>query len=730
MIERDFDLALIAGLALREKQIQQNYRPLIAVHKWFARRPGTLFRGLILSEFGRGPLSETFFKANDFSGKRICDPFMGGGTPLMEANRVGCNVVGFDINPMSWWIVREELEDLDVAAYRKAGARLRSDLEREIGNLYQTTCVIDGDPNALVKYFLWVKVAECKACGKKVDLFQGYLLSEDERHPRNVVVCWKCGTLNEQENLKRLGSCNECGAGLKLDGPVRRGKCSCPHCGDTFDVPGKRTSPYPHRLFAIEYHNPNCKTRHLGRFFKKPDKADLARLDLAVASRKKLKTRFIPDEKIPPGDETDRLHRWGYMRYSALFNARQQLGLELSCRLIEAQTDARIKQALATNLSDLLRYQNLLCRYDTMALKSLDVFSVHGFPVGFVTCESNILGIMHSRTNASVGSGGWSNIIEKYAKAKEYCDAPFEIDHRSGRKTVVPVVGEKLGILGKGSKGQRREIDLSCADSAGVPLGKGTLDAVFTDPPYFGNVQYAELMDFCFVWLRRLAGKDTASFLGASTRNENELTVNSQMGRGLDHFAEGLSRVFRKMAEALKPGAPLVFTYHHNSIEAYLPLVVGILDAGLVCSASIPCPAEMSASIHISGTGSSIIDTVLVCRGGAIVKEADLDASPEGLVEALLADGKKLAQAGVTLRVGDFRCMLFGLVTRLATWYLSADWEKEVSVLARLGSARKWISKLGNLDALAFKVHKRHLNAGSEARAPESTKVGATVAEG
>jgi hypothetical protein len=38
MIEKNFDIAFIADLALREKQIQQNYRPIIAVHKWFARR--------------------------------------------------------------------------------------------------------------------------------------------------------------------------------------------------------------------------------------------------------------------------------------------------------------------------------------------------------------------------------------------------------------------------------------------------------------------------------------------------------------------------------------------------------------------------------------------------------------------------------------------------------------------------------------------------------------------
>ena len=119
-IETRFDVAFIAKMARREKQIQQHYRPLIAVHKWFARRPGTLFRGLTLAEFGARPLSESFFAANDFPERTIADPFMGGGTPLLEANRVGCDVLGFDINPMAAWIVREEIEHLDLVGYRRA----------------------------------------------------------------------------------------------------------------------------------------------------------------------------------------------------------------------------------------------------------------------------------------------------------------------------------------------------------------------------------------------------------------------------------------------------------------------------------------------------------------------------------------------------------------------------------------------------------------------------------
>ena len=51
-LENDFDASFVTSLALREKQIQQSYRPLIGIHKWFARRPGTVFRSLLLAEFG------------------------------------------------------------------------------------------------------------------------------------------------------------------------------------------------------------------------------------------------------------------------------------------------------------------------------------------------------------------------------------------------------------------------------------------------------------------------------------------------------------------------------------------------------------------------------------------------------------------------------------------------------------------------------------------------------
>jgi putative DNA methylase len=701
MIEKGFDVPFVAELALREKQVQQNYRPIIAVHKWFARRPGTLFRSLLLSEFGEGSLRDTYFKANDLRGVRVADPFMGGGTPLLEANRLGCDIIGYDINPMAYWIVRQEIEYLDLLAYREASSKLRESVASQIGFLYRTKCLHCNSMEAHAKYFLWVKTQTCLQCRSEIDLFPGYLLAEDRRHPRNVFICPTCGGLTEAEDRKNPGECQSCQASLGIEGPARRNRCRCPSCGTTNAYPDPNDGPPRHRMFAIEYHCPKCKPRHLGRFFKKPDEIDIGKYVEAEAAWAQMTPVFVPDDEIPPGDETDRLHRWGYRYYRQMFNARQLLGLELSCGAISKQTDERVRNALATNLSDLLRYQNMLCRYDTMALKSLDIFSVHGFPVGLVQCESNLLGIPSRNRGMNVGSGGWSNIIEKYVVAKAYCERPFEVRYQGGKKVQVFVTGEWIGDQRKGpGESQQRNVTLRCESATVADIPEASLDVVLTDPPYFGNVQYAELMDFCYVWLRRLVRGTSIAFRSPSTRHSNELTGNATLDRGVTHFTAGLSAVFSRMAKALKPGAPLAFTYHHNMLEAYYPIAVAILDAGLTCSASIPCPAEMGGSIHINGTGSSIIDTIFVCRSRGKVPRCWIAESSEEIAGLVRDDIQHLRDGKVTPTRGDMRCIAFGHLIRLAIWRLRHSWEREKSVEEKLSIVADHLLNIGGFSAV------------------------------
>ena len=149
------------------------------------------------------------------------------------------------------------------------------------------------------------------------------------------------------------------------------------------------------------------------------------------------------------------------------------------------------------------------------------------------------------------------------------------------------------------------------------------------------------------------------------------------------------------MAKALKPGHPLVFTFHHNDIKAYLPVAVAILDAGLTCSASLPCPAEMGASIHISGTGSSIIDTVFVCRSTGFVPRQWLTETPSGVARIVEADLAKLRCGYVKPTQGDIRCITYGHLIRLAIWSLRKVWNKNRKTEARISRLERWIQEFG-----------------------------------
>ncbi len=369
----------------------------------------------------------------------------------------------------------------------------------------------------------------------------------------------------------------------------------------------------------------------------------------------------------------------------------------------------------------------MLCRYDTKALKSLDIFSIHGFPVGYVQVESNLLG-MRNGNALPVGSGGWINIIEKYLKAKRYCTEPFEVSFEGKKKITHMIRGEWIGENNpERSEKHERRIDIRCASATEICLPPSSLDAVFTDPPYFGMVQYGELMHFCYIWLRKLMGANFPGLEQDTTRHAGELTGNETAERDLAHFAEGLASVYTRMARALKPGAPLVFTYHHNQQDAYLAVGMAILDAGLTCSASLPCPAEMGGSIHIHGTGSSIVDTVFVCRDRGKMPRAWLFENAEGLAKIMSEEMSELRAAGMKPTAGDIRCIAYGHITRVTIWYLKPSWdavlptERKLSIFrdamnatATLQDVKMWIDRMemrprASLDSLFVREEAREL---------------------
>ncbi len=219
---------------------------------------------------------------------------------------------------------------------------------------------------------------------------------------------------------------------------------------------------------------------------------------------------------------------------------------------------------------------------------------------------------------------------------------------------------------------------MRAASLSAKPLPEASVDMVATDPPYFANVAYSELLDFNYAWLRRLV-PETSYFTLETSRHDDEVTGGKVNGRGLDAYAERLSAIYQAAAKALKPGQPFVFTFHHNDLRAYAAPVVAMLDAGLVPTRTVGCPAEMRGSIHIAKSNSSRLDTVFVLRKPPATM-------PDGhdLAVLLAEQIAHLEQAGLQVTAGDRRCLAYGLISEETVRTLRDGWTVKRPIEERL----------------------------------------------
>jgi adenine-specific DNA methylase len=189
------------------------------------------------------------------------------------------------------------------------------------------------------------------------------------------------------------------------------------------------------------------------------------------------------------------------------------------------------------------------------------------------------------------------------------------------------------------------------------------VDAVVTDPPYYGNVQYSELSDFFYVWLRLLLKDTYRVFEPECTPKDAEIVRNLRRDQDPESFVRGLTRVFSECRRTLKDQGLMVFTFHHRQATAWAAVLQSILDAGFYVTAVYPVNAEMHTSTHILRQAGIEHDAVLVCRKRP-QPEDESSKSWDTLLDVVSSETSKaistLEEAGASLSKDEVSVVALG----------------------------------------------------------------------
>ena len=148
-IEIDFPLIPINQIAAVESSSGAATKPVYQMAKWWARRPSSVFRSALIAATTKAPDDPTqaaklvwdnyyanHQKKGAFKHIKVTDIFMGGGTTLVEGSRLGMQMSGNDLNPVAWFVVKQELADVDLDEVNRLLAAIEAEVKPQIMPFY------------------------------------------------------------------------------------------------------------------------------------------------------------------------------------------------------------------------------------------------------------------------------------------------------------------------------------------------------------------------------------------------------------------------------------------------------------------------------------------------------------------------------------------------------------------------------------------------------------------
>ncbi|MEG4228952.1 DUF1156 domain-containing protein [Microcoleus sp. N9_B2] len=653
---------------------QVNYEhggnPFKGLHRWYSRKPLSFSRASVLASilpaeisleefeyllglepgkeiklYKTPPSSVRIKKVHDYCEKvwgnrtpTILDAFAGGGSIPFEAARYGLNVLASDLNPVAVVTMKAAME-----YPLKFGPDLQEDIDKWVqwvgdeaekrlaeffpSNPPQSPLAKGGSQGEeTVQNYLWAHTVVCPSCQSVVPLSPNWWLYK--RPEKQNLHKW-CA-VKPIPNLAQKRVDFELVKGKKgkdttiqtdageydpsVYNTISRSVGKCPNCDTVIEddviKSQAKSGKLGYQLYAVAYKQGKGSLE-----FRIPTDSDLdgiAKSELYIRNKlDKLLISGVWEVQVTPGEKTNELLRYGMNTWDKLFNPRQLLTLVTYVEIIneakallQAEYEVEKVEAIITYLALVLD-------------RCVDINSrLSGWDssVGVLRRASaqHALNLLWNYGETSGDPYLWIWCNETASKQYIKLCALFGTKPHS------------IGLPGIEQYDPKTiQINSASADSL-YHIPDKSVDAIITDPPYYSTIQYAEISDFFYVWMKRTLGDIFPDlFYSELTDKDREAVANPSrfrnMGTSPDELAAQdyeakMALAFSEYYRVLRDDGVMTVQFNHKESGAWDVLTKSLIDAGFEITASWAVSTENPQNLHQAKKNSVSSTVLLVCR--------------------------------------------------------------------------------------------------------------------
>ena len=557
----------------------------------------------------------------------VVDPFAGGGSIPLEAQRLGCRAEASDLNPLAV-LINKALIDIpprfrggapvhpgiaDQHGYQGAeglaediryyGKEMRDEAERRIGYLYPKVKAPGGTEHTVVAW-KWARTVTSPnpANPIEVPLVNSWWLSKKKGKEAWVRATVRDGQVHYEVVYDANGPRGDDDWTIRFGKGAKAIGDGTPFDYDYVRSEGKRGRIGCHLLAVVAEKGNGEKGRiYVSASDEQRNAADIDRpivdIDGDIADN--------PRWFSPPA--------YGMKQFSDLFTNRQLVALTTFSDLVGEIHKRVLSDALASGI----REGESLEAGGTGARAYADAVATY-----LALATSRMTDYCNALTSWNSSRDGLRNLFSLQAipMVWDFAEAnPFSSSSGNffGQVEWVAEVVERVPA---DSAGSARQLSADTRDYSNF--------VVSTDPPYYDNIGYSDLSDFFYVWLRRSLSDIHPSLVSTMlTPKAEELVANPYRHEGKEQAAEffvnGFNNVFGRIRQGATPDVPMTVYYAYKQQDngkggktstGWHTLLDGLIGAGWEVTATWPVRSERGGRMLSVGTNALASSIVLACR--------------------------------------------------------------------------------------------------------------------